>query len=113
MVEHPDGKRTNRPELIAQYGYDTKYAGHMIRLGVQGVELLETGRITLPMPVPWRSLIVDVRQGKHSRDEVLGIAAGLEARLEQLIPTCDLPEEPDMDRVNRWLVNAYRSAWTA
>ena len=37
------GKHTNRPELIEIYGFDTKYAMHMVRLGVQGVELLETG----------------------------------------------------------------------
>ncbi|WP_424534400.1 DNA polymerase beta superfamily protein [Sphaerisporangium viridialbum] len=67
MVEHPNGTRTNRPELIQQYGYDTKYAGHMIRLGAQGIELLQTGRITLPMPEPWRSMIVDIRLGKYTK----------------------------------------------
>ncbi|MGW4640877.1 nucleotidyltransferase domain-containing protein [Sphaerisporangium sp. NPDC004334] len=113
MVDHSQGKRTNRPELIARYGYDTKYAGHMVRLGVQGVELLETGRITLPMPEPWRSLIVGMRQGAHTREEALALAADLEDRLERLIPVCDLPEHPDMDRVNRWLVAAYRETWAS
>jgi hypothetical protein len=32
------GKHTNRPELIETFGFDTKYAMHMVRLGVQGVE---------------------------------------------------------------------------
>jgi uncharacterized protein len=111
MVEHPNGKRTNRPELIEQYGYDTKYAGHMIRLGVQGIELLQTGKITLPMPEPWRSMIVDIRQGKFTRVAVLALAADLEKELEQLIPTCDLPDEPNMNHVNLWLVRAYQDAW--
>ncbi|GII63365.1 hypothetical protein Skr01_34500 [Sphaerisporangium krabiense] len=113
MMQYPDGKRTNRPELIARFGYDTKFAGHMIRLGVQGVELLETGRITLPMPEPWRSFIVEVRQGGHSKEEVLGIAAELEEKLQRLIPVCDLPDEPDMRRVDQWLVAAYQTAWDA
>ncbi|MFC4592434.1 nucleotidyltransferase domain-containing protein [Sphaerisporangium corydalis] len=111
MVDHPDGKRTNRPELVERYGYDTKYAGHMIRLGVQGIELLETGAITLPMPERWRTLIVDLRQGKYTRADVLALAADLEDRLERLIPICDLPEEPDMERVDRWLVEAHQGAW--
>jgi hypothetical protein len=34
------GAHTNRPELVAEHGYDTKYAMHALRLGVQGVELL-------------------------------------------------------------------------
>ncbi len=44
------GAHTNRPELVAVHGYDTKYGMHALRLGLQGVELLSTGRITLPVP---------------------------------------------------------------
>ena len=46
------GAHTNRPELVALHGYDSKYAMHALRLGYQGVELLTTGRITLPVPEP-------------------------------------------------------------
>ncbi|WP_283137650.1 nucleotidyltransferase domain-containing protein [Rhizohabitans arisaemae] len=113
MVDHPNGKRTNRPELIERYGYDTKFAGHMIRLGVQGVELLEEGRITLPMPEPWRSTIVSVRKGEHSRDEALDMAAELESRIGRLIGSSKLPEFPDRDRADAWLVDAYRRTWAA
>jgi len=31
------GAHTNRPELVAVHGYDTKYAMHALRLGLQGV----------------------------------------------------------------------------
>lgn len=41
------GAHTNRPELVAAHRYDTKFAMHALRLGIQGVELLTTGRITL------------------------------------------------------------------
>src|SRR5688572_31106775 len=41
--------RSHRPELEEMYGFDTKYAMHMLRLGFQGVELLTTGRLNLPM----------------------------------------------------------------
>src|SRR5260370_38647383 len=44
------GAHTNRPELVAVHGYDTKYAMHALRLGLQGLELLNPGRITLPIP---------------------------------------------------------------
>lgn len=111
MIAHPNGKHTNRPELIALHGFDTKFAGHMIRLGVQGVELLETGTISLPMPEPWRSLIVDIRQGKHSKEETLAIASDLETRLEKLIATSVLPEHPGRDQADRWLVKAYSHTW--
>ncbi len=44
------GAPTNRPELVTQFGYDCKFAMHALRLGVQGIEYLSTGRITLPIP---------------------------------------------------------------
>ncbi|RZQ61784.1 DNA polymerase beta superfamily protein [Amycolatopsis suaedae] len=105
------GKRTNRPELVELYGFDTKFAMHMVRLGVQGVELLETGRISLPVAQPWLSWLIDLRQGRHTRDEALEAAEELENRLEKLLDTSPLPERPDADRANAWLVDVHLSRW--
>jgi uncharacterized protein len=58
------GAHTNRPELVAVHGYDTKYAMHALRLGLQGVELLTTGRITLPVPEPGRRYLRSIRRGE-------------------------------------------------
>jgi hypothetical protein len=102
---------TNRPELVEKYGFDAKYAMHMVRLGVQGVELLETGKITLPIPEPWLAWLRDLRQGKHTKQEALDAADELEARLEKLILSSALPERPDHDRANDWLIQAYRRVW--
>ncbi len=107
------GRHTNRPELVEQYGFDTKYAMHMVRLGVQGVELLETGRITLPIAEPWLSWLRDLRQGRHTRDEALAAAAELEARLDVLEATSPLPPHPDRAAADRWLVDAYGRAWAS
>ncbi len=107
------GRHTNRPELVEQYGFVTKYAMHMVRLGVQGVELLETGRITLPIAEPWLSWLRDLRQGRHTRDEALAAAAELEARLDVLETTSPLPPHPDRAAADRWLVGAYGRAWAS
>lgn len=105
------GRRTNRPELEAIHGFDTKFAMHMVRLGVQGVELLETGRITLPIPEPWLSWLRDLRQGLHTKEEALDAATDMEHRLEALRETSPLPERPPRDRANTWLVSAYTEHW--
>ena len=104
-------KHTNRPELVDKYGFDTKFAGHMVRLGVQGVELLETGRITLPMPEPTRSWIRALRVGEVPKEKALDSAEELEGRLNDLLTTSLLPERPDMRRVNQFLTDAYLAAW--
>ena len=113
MLNGTVAKRVNRPELIERYGFDTKFAGHMVRLGVQGVELLETGTITLPIPEPWLTWIRDLRQGLHTQREAIDVAAELEARLETLTRTSSLPERPDMKRADQWLIDTYQAVWAS
>ena len=94
------------------YGFDTKYAMHMLRLGYQGVELLKTGRLSLPMREPERSFLLDVRRGKVSEQECLTRAGELEQQLVDLATTSPLPEEPEEARVQEWVIDAYRRRWS-
>ncbi len=106
-------KNVRRPELEERYGFDTKYAMHMLRLGHQGVELLTTGRLTLPMAEPTRSHLRDVRVGKVTLQEVLTECGELEAQLQSLINTSALPSEPKKDVVEAWMLNSYWEYWKA
>ena len=105
------GAHTNRPELVAEHGYDTKYAMHALRLGEQGVELLTTGRITLPVPEPARSFLRSVRRGEVPLAEVLAAVADAEARLIALRDSADVPPEPDSAWVDDWLHRSYLTFW--
>jgi predicted nucleotidyltransferase len=100
-----------RPELVAAHGFDTKYAMHMLRLGYQGVEFLETGQLTLPMPPEEREFVYATRKGEVELNEVLTKAGELERKLEDLLTTSPLPEQPDSERVNAWLVETYQDHW--
>lgn len=104
-------RRVNRPELIAAHGFDTKYAMHVVRLGRQGVELLTTGRLSLPMPEPERSRIMAIRQGEVPEAEVVAEVETVEAELEAAIATSPLPPLPDFAAVDSFIVQAYREAW--
>jgi uncharacterized protein len=104
-------KRVNRPELVDAHGYDTKYAMHAARLGYQGLELVESGRLTLPMPEPERSRVMAIRLGERSFEEAVAEIDEVEARLAEAVERTSLPPEPDRERVNSFLVEAYRSAW--
>jgi hypothetical protein len=112
MMSHDGkGRDVTRPELVAKYGFDTKFGGHMIRLGHQGLELLTTGAITLPMPDAQRQLVKDVRAGEYPMNDVLEMAAELENAIEQALPGSLLPEYPDYEFMSKWLADRYRSAW--
>ena len=103
-------KRVNRPELIEAHGYDTKYAMHAARLGYQGVELLETGWLTLPMPEPERSRVMAIRTGELTFEEAVAEIEEVEQRLAAALERSPLPDRPDRDEVDRFLVDAYRRA---
>ena len=105
------GAHTNRPELVAVHGYDTKYAMHALRLGLQGVELLTTGRITLPVPEPHRAYLRSVRRGERSLAEVVDAIADTETQLAQLCDSPAVPDQPDRSWVDEWLHRSYLDFW--
>ncbi len=107
------GAHTNRPELVAQFGYDCKFAMHALRLGVQGIEYLQTGRITLPIPEPHLRALREVRKGEWELPAVIEWAQRLETELGALAETSPLPQNPDLDWVNDWLHRSYTSYWAA
>lgn len=105
------GRHGSRPELVERYGFDTKYAGHVIRLGYQGVELMTTGHMTLPMSQEHRDDVLAVRTGGWTLDRVLNRAGELEHALRDSIETGPLPPHPDEDAINDFLVSAYYVGW--
>ena len=105
------GAHTNRPELVAVHGYDTKYAMHALRLGLQGIELLSTGRITLPVPEPGRAYLRSIRRGERPLAEVLDAVADTEARLIELRDSPAIPDQPDRRWVDDWLHRSYLDFW--
>jgi len=91
--------------------FDGKYGMHMIRLGLQGIELMETGKITLPMAEPHRSEVFGIRVGEKSQDEVVAWAEELEASLLALSKDSLLPPSADTDLLNRWVTETYLRYW--
>lgn len=113
MLSHDGkGRDITRPELIEQFGFDTKFAAHMIRLGYQGCELLRTGHITLPMPEHERNICRKIRNGAHSMKFCLTLAEALEEEITRMKAWSPLPERPDRDWINGWLSDTYRWYWT-
>lgn len=63
------------------------------------------------MPEPTRSRLMQVRSGSVALDEVpeeLDLVVG---RLERLAQSAELPEAPDREAVDRFLMRAYKNAW--
>ena len=100
-----------REELIEQFGYDTKYAMHCARLGLQCLELLGTGRLELPIqgePADW---LRSVRYGKVSFEEWWERSLALDAELEAIADDHSIRPEPDRARIDSWCIDAHQRVW--
>lgn len=102
-----------RPELITAYGYDTKYAAHVLRLCHQGEMMLREGRF--PMPVdPWeRDIILAVRGGSVTFDDCTVLLRQHRAQLEHALERSTLPRLPDTAVINALIMDIYDSAWAS
>lgn len=103
-------KRTKRPELVEAHGFDTKYAGHVIRLGYQGIEMAADGCLTLPMKQEERDRIMAIRRGEISERDVLGLASDLEATLAALVPEMEPEPSPELEE---WMIEAHLDRWSS
>lgn len=104
-------RSTNRPELVEIHGWDTKFGAHAVRLGFQGVELLTTGKINLPMEGLALQTCRDIRAGKWTKEDGLELIDLLENDLKFAIEHSELPERGNRERMSEILHHIYLSDW--
>jgi len=104
------GKKGQRPEIEAKFGYDVKAAMHTLRLLYECRELMSEGRITLPRPE--RGFLIKVRTGKFSMEKVLEKASELSQECEKAAEVSMLPEKVDRRAVSELITHWYLKMWT-
>lgn len=91
-----------RKALIEKFGYDTKNAAHLIRLFRMGIEFVETGQLNVRRPD--RAELLDIRNGKWTRDEVVQSGEELQLRMKAAKIDSSLKEQPDLEEIDAFLV---------
>jgi uncharacterized protein len=92
-----------RKELEQKHGFDTKHACHLVRLLRQGIEVLETGELTVLRPDA--AELLGIRNGAWSYERTVEYAAEMEAKLADAEKRSPLPQG-----VNKVAINAaYQS----
>lgn len=110
LLENQTGN-AKRPELVERYGYDTKYAMHAARLGVQGFQMMTERTLSIPVPEPHRALLRDIRHGRTEFSVALEFIELVERRLEEVVSVCDWA--PDFNTINLFLARAHRDYWAS
>jgi uncharacterized protein len=87
--------------------YNAKHAMHMIRLLYSGIHALRTGDILVDVGAH-RDELLRIKGGSLLFEEVRTRALDLDQVFQQAFTTTTLPERPDYQRVNRFLIQARR-----
>lgn len=104
-------KDVHRPDLVEKYGFDTKYAMQMIRLGYQGLELISKGTISIPMHPVQAQVCKDIRLGKFSEPMCIEMSQDLESMIDGAILATPLPPKPDTECVWEFAEGVYLEYW--
>lgn len=95
-----------RKELVERFGYDTKNAGHLIRLLRMGIEFLTEGRLYVERSDA--PMLVSIKRGEWTLEKVQAEADRLFAAAEQAYINSPLPAEPKRDEAEKLLIQIIR-----
>lgn len=98
-----------RKAMVAQYGYDTKNAAHLIRLLRMACEFLATGEMQVYREHDGAELYA-IKMGAWSLEKVKAEAATLFECARDAKNASPLPEQPDVIRAERLLMSMHLDA---
>lgn len=92
---------SKRAELVEQYGYDVKFAYHVVRLMQEVEMILAEGTLDL---VRGNEVLKAIRRGEWTEQHIREYFTDKERQLEDLYHKSDLPHKPDEPRIKALLL---------
>jgi hypothetical protein len=100
--------RTMRGDLERGGSFKPKHAMHLIRLLRSGIEALRGNGIVVDAR-PWRDELLAIKHGRVPFQEIHARALDLHRVFDEEFARTTLPDRPDVDAVDRFLIEARRS----
>lgn len=104
---HKIGTKANsqnpkRQESIEKYGYDVKFGYHVVRLALEGEQILVEQDLDLECN---REMLKSIRRGEWSEEKLRGWFDEKERQLEELYTRSKLQHSPDEDAIKGLLMD--------
>lgn len=96
---NPESKRY---ESIVKYGYDIKFAYHIVRLLDECQQILEFGDLDLQRN---REQLKSIRRGEWTKEEIRNYFFNQEKKLEDIYNKSKIPKSPPVDKLKNLLLN--------
>jgi hypothetical protein len=97
--KEPEGKRK---ELVEKFGFDVKFAYHVVRLLDEVEQILTEGTIDLERN---REQLKSIRRGEWTEEDIMGYFTRKEKELESAYTNSKLPHVPQEEKIKQLLVN--------
>lgn len=95
-----------RTTTFETLGYDTKFGSHLLRLYYEAEELLLTGKLSFPFWGEVYEKVMAVKKGEVPLDDLFAQCETMAKRVEVALERSTLPEKPDFDFVDSFVVNS-------
>lgn len=92
---------SKRAKLIEEFGYDTKFAYHLIRLMNEAEQILVEGDLDITRG---REQLKSIRRGEWTLERLKGYFEEKEISLQEMYNKTELPYKPDEDEIKKILV---------
>ncbi len=99
----------HRKDLIEKYGYDVKFAMHLLRLLYEGLDILVGKELVYPCPM--RTLFSGIRRGEKSLQWVLDEADRLEKLIDEQYVKSDLQYCADEAGIEKLQMSMFERFW--
>lgn len=99
----------NRLKYYEKFGFDVKYASHLIRLLYEGLEFLKEGEIHLPLHQ--NNQILNIKEGNVKLEDVLELSDELEKNVNEIYIKSTLPKEPNWKKINDLQIELLEDYW--
>lgn len=91
---------------------NTKAGVHYLRTLYNGLELLNTGDMTVRIgDTPFGETLMRVKRGEVSVEEVLRLGSELESNYDAAAASSKLPAEPDLAAIDEFYVRVRKAHW--
>ena len=107
-LKNTNKQSLKRQHLINLHGFDTKFAYHVVRLGLECGQILKTGNLILDLD---KDIYRDIRNGKWTLQDIYEFFSEQEEILDNLYKKSELPEIPDEKKLKKLLMECMEEFW--
>lgn len=97
-------KASWRKNGMLQYGCDYKFMSHNVRLLMEGIEIIKTNNLILPLQ--YKELIKSIKLGKIENNKIIELMDKYEDEFH-LLKENNLPNNGNYNKINNFIINTY------